>query len=69
MLVERLPVASQNRVLVMHPLDRAGKHLDAPYPYLSETARDSQLFRGVAGVDHLGSRPVPFMDGTTPIAA
>jgi hypothetical protein len=43
-------------VVVMHPLDRRGTHLDAPYPYLAGMARDSALFRGVAGVYHLGAR-------------
>jgi predicted permease len=66
-LVDRLPVADQDGLVVMHPLDRRGTHLDAPFPYLAEIARDSMLFRGVTGVYHLGAQPQPFMDGSTAI--
>jgi predicted permease len=66
-LVDRLPVTDQDRLVVMHPLDRRGTHLDAPYPYLAEIARDSMLFRGAAGVYHLGAQPLPFMDGSTTV--
>jgi putative ABC transport system permease protein len=66
-LIDRLPIVAQDRLVVMHPLDRRGTHLDAPYPYLAEIARDSALFRGVAGVYHLGAQPAPFMDGSTSI--
>ena len=51
----------------MHPVDRRGTHLDAPYPYLARMARDSALFRGVAGLYHLGAQPGPYMIGTTSI--
>ncbi|HKW50054.1 MAG TPA: ABC transporter permease [Gemmatimonadaceae bacterium] len=64
-LVNRLPVVDQDRLVVMHPLDPRGTHLDAPFPYLAEIARDSQLFRGVAGVYHMGPQPVPFLYGST----
>jgi putative ABC transport system permease protein len=66
-LADRLPVTAQDQLVVMHPLDRGGAHLDAPYPYLREIARDSAIFRGATGVYHLGARPSPFMDGSTPI--
>ncbi|HEY7236448.1 MAG TPA: ABC transporter permease [Gemmatimonadaceae bacterium] len=66
-LVNRLPVADQDRLVVMHPLDPRGTHLDAPYPYLAEIARDSMIFRGAAGVAHLGAQPLPFIDGSTTI--
>lgn len=62
-LVDRLPIRAQDRVAVMHTLDRSGRNLDAPYAYLAEIARDSALFRGVAGVYHL-ARPSPFMNGS-----
>ena len=62
-LVDRLPITAQDRVVIMHPLDRGGAHLDVPETYLSEIARDSALFRGVSGVYHL-VRPQPFMDGS-----
>ena len=64
-LVNRLPVAEQDRLVVMHPLDRRGTHLDVPYPYLAEIARDSLLFRAVTGVYHLGALPQPFTYGST----
>jgi putative ABC transport system permease protein len=66
-LIDRLPIVGQDRLIVMHPIDRHGTHLDAPYPYLATMARDSALFRGVAGVYHLGAQPGPFMAGTTSI--
>jgi hypothetical protein len=62
--VDRLPIAAQDEVIIMHPLDRSGAHLDVPETYLAEIARDSARFRGVAGVYHL-VRPEPFIDGST----
>jgi predicted permease len=61
-LVDRLPILAQDRLVVMHPLDRGGAHLDVPYPYLPIMARDSGLFRGLAGVYHLGANAAPFID-------
>ena len=61
-LVDRLPIADQDRVIIMHPLDRSGRNLDVPESYLREVARDSALFRSVAGVYHL-LVPAPFMNG------
>jgi putative ABC transport system permease protein len=66
-LIDRLPILAQDRLVVMHPIDRHGTHLDAPYPYLARMVRDSALFRGVAGVYHLGAQSVPFMAGTASI--
>ena len=62
-LVDRLPITGQDRVIIMHPLDRSGRHLDVPESYLSEIARSSSLFRGLTGVYHL-VRPQPFMNGS-----
>jgi putative ABC transport system permease protein len=62
-LVDRLPIAEQERVVIMHPLDRSGRHLDVPGTYLPEIARDGTIFRGVTGVYHL-VRPQPFMNGS-----
>jgi predicted permease len=64
-LVEQLPVAQQDRLVVLHPLDKHGTHLDVPFPYLTEIARDSLLFRGAGGVHHLGAQYLPFMEGGT----
>jgi ABC-type antimicrobial peptide transport system, permease component len=66
-LIDRLPVIAQDRLVVMHPLDRRGTHLDVPYPYLAEMARDTAVFRGVAGVYHLGAQSVPFMSQGSPV--
>ena len=64
--VDRLPMAAADQIVVMHPLDRRGTHLDVPYPYLAQIARDSGLFRGVGGVQHMGAQVVPFTeDGTS----
>jgi putative ABC transport system permease protein len=62
-LVDRLPITAQDRVVIMHPLDRSGRNLDVPETYLSEIARDSAVFRGLTGVYHL-VRPQPFMNGS-----
>lgn len=67
-LVERLPVRDEQRLVVMHPLDRGGTHLDVPYPFLKEMVHDSAIFRGVAGVYHLGSLPTPFILGDQAIS-
>src|SRR4051812_2316847 len=64
-LVARLPVVDQDRLIVMHPLDKRGTHLDVPLPYLAEIARDSQLFRAAGGPHHVGANPGPFIDGST----
>ncbi len=66
-LVQRLPVADQDRVVVLHPLDRGGAHLDVPLPYLGELRRDSRTMRGIAGVYHLGGVPTPMLQDGTPI--
>src|SRR5690348_9791251 len=64
-LVDRLPVTAQDRLAVMHPLDRKGTHLDIPYPYLDVLRRDSALFRGVAGVAHAGAQPFYLTSGSS----
>jgi predicted permease len=64
-LVARLPVTQQEQLVVLHPLDKHGTHLDVPFPYLAEIARDTLLFRGAAGPHHLGAQNLPFMEGAT----
>lgn len=64
-LVNRLPVREQDRLVVMHPVDRRGTHLDPPMSYLADIARDRALFRGVAGVGRLGAQQLPFIYGST----
>ena len=70
-LIDRLPVSAPEQLVVMHPLVRNGTHLDPPFSYLREIARDSATFRAVAGTYHIGSQLVPFTIGTTtvPLAA
>src|SRR3954469_6521052 len=67
-LVERLPVAQQERLVVIPPPDKGGTPLDVPHPYLAEIARDTLLFRAACGPHHLGAQYLPFMQegGTTP---
>lgn len=60
--VDRLAVAQQDRIVIAHPLDRRGTHLDVPFSYLPTIAGDTKVFRGIAGVYHLGVQPVPFLD-------
>jgi putative ABC transport system permease protein len=67
LLIDRFPIADQERVVVMHPLDRGGANLDAPYPYLETIRRDSAVFRSVAGVYHLGASPWPYLRDGTPL--
>ena len=66
-LVDRLPVVEQDRIVVMNPLDKRGTHLDPPYTYLAEIARDSAVFRAVGGVYHKGAESAPFISGNTSI--
>ena len=62
-LIDRLPIAAQDQTVVMHTLDRNGTNLDVPNRYLPEIARDSALFRSVAGVSHGGVSATPFLSG------
>src|SRR5262249_42482004 len=66
-LLDRLPVVEQDRIVIMNPLDKRGTHLDAPYSYLSEIARDTAVFRAVAGTYHKGAERAPFISGSTSI--
>ena len=43
-LIDRLPIVAQDRLVVMHPLDRRGMHLDAPYPYLTKWRATARFF-------------------------
>ncbi|HSQ32046.1 MAG TPA: ABC transporter permease [Gemmatimonadaceae bacterium] len=66
-VVDRLPVLDQDRLIVMHPLDRGGAHLDVPLAYLDEIRRNSRTLRQVAGVYHLGAVPAPLLDRGVPV--
>lgn len=67
LLVDRLPIADQDHVVIMHPLDRGGTHLDIPYSYLNDIRRDSAVFKSVAGVYHMTALPNPYLDGSESI--
>ena len=62
-LVQQLPVVAQDRLVVMHPLDKRGTHFDAPATYLATIARDSLVFRRAAGILHRDAIPLPFLQG------
>jgi putative ABC transport system permease protein len=66
-LIDRFPIAAQDQIVVMHTLDRNGTNLDIPNAYLPEIARDTALFRSVAGVYHGGVTPTPFLNRGDPI--
>jgi putative ABC transport system permease protein len=67
LLVDRLPITDQDHVVIMHPLDRGGVHIDVPYSYLEDIRRDSAMFKSVAGVYHITSTPGPYTTGTESI--
>ncbi|HEX4681251.1 MAG TPA: ADOP family duplicated permease [Gemmatimonadaceae bacterium] len=64
-LIDRLPVSDEARLVVMNPLDTRGTHLDVPFDYLKVMARDSSVFGAVAGTYHRGALPTSFLDGST----
>ncbi|HET7373791.1 MAG TPA: ABC transporter permease [Gemmatimonadaceae bacterium] len=66
-VVDRLPVLDQDGLIVLHPLDRGGAHLDVPIRYLEQIRRNSRTLRAVAGVYHLGAIQAPLLDGDKPI--
>src|SRR5262245_41757711 len=63
-LVQRLPVADEDRLVVMHPLDRGGAHLDAPARYLDVLRRRSRTTTAIGGSYHNGAIASPLrLDG------
>ena len=58
-IVERLPVVNQERLVVMHPLDRGGAHLDIPVAYVNVVRRQSKTLAAVGGSYHLGTIASP----------
>jgi predicted permease len=67
LLVDRLPIADQDHVVIMHPLDRGGVHIDIPYSYLEDIRRDTAMFKAVAGVYHITSTPGAYTRGNESI--
>src|SRR5262245_26061984 len=65
-LVQRLPVANEDRLVVMHPLDRGGAHLDTPAEYLDILRRKSRTTTAIGGSYHNGAIASPLrIDGKT----
>lgn len=58
-IVQQLPIIAQDRLVVMHPLDRGGSHLDVPAEYLDLLRRQSRTIAGAAGIYHLGAIASP----------
>jgi predicted permease len=67
LLVDRLPIADQDHVVIMHPLDRGGVHIDIPHSYLADIRRDTAMFKSVAGVYHRPALPAPYVSGAESI--
>lgn len=59
-VIQRLPVVDQDRLVIMHPLDLSGKRINVPVRYLNEIRGDSAIMRAVTGVQRPGN-PFPFV--------
>ena len=68
LLVERLPVADEARLVIPKPLDRGGVAVDPPASELPKLARDSRAFSSVAGVWHYGAVSGGLVYNDQPIA-
>src|SRR3954466_10886727 len=56
-LVARLPVVEQDRLIVMPPLHKRGPPLDVPLPQPAEIPRDRQPFPSRGRPHHVGANP------------
>lgn len=63
-LLRKLPVAAQDRVVLPSIVDRVGVAVDLMPAQLAALNRDARTMRGVAGVTHGGVNPSPLIDGT-----
>ena len=68
LLVDRLPVADQARLVIPKPLDRGGVAVDPPARDLPNLARESRAFTAVAGVWHYGAVSSGLVYNDQPIA-
>jgi putative ABC transport system permease protein len=66
-LVERLPVSSPDRLVVLRSLNRGSTKVDPSGTVIADMQREAQTVRSVAGVYHFGSIPLPFLDGARQI--
>jgi predicted permease len=62
-LIRRLPVRDQDRLVVMWPYRVRGSELAPPVGDLSDIERSSQTVSGAAGVSHWGASATPYLDG------
>jgi putative ABC transport system permease protein len=63
-LIDRLPVAAEERLVVMNTIGGKSTNLDLPISYLATIARDSAVFESVAGVYHRTAQLIPFRSGS-----
>ncbi|MEP6492163.1 MAG: ADOP family duplicated permease [bacterium] len=63
-LLRKLPVIAQDRVVLPRILDKVGVALDVQPPQLAAFNREARTMQGVAGVTHGGANDSPFTDGT-----
>src|SRR3954471_13041752 len=63
-LVERLPVVDQDRVVVLWTENKKGTEYTAGKRTLDAFRRESRTLRDVAGVVHWGAAGYPFTDGS-----
>jgi putative ABC transport system permease protein len=61
-LIERLPVSSPDRLVVLRSLNRGSTKVDPSGTVIADMQREARTVRGVAGVYHFGSIPLPFLD-------
>jgi putative ABC transport system permease protein len=66
-IVARLPVLAQERLVALNPLDRGGAHLDVPATYLDDIRRNGGPIRDAAGVYHKGAVSLPLLEGDRPL--
>ena len=66
-LLRRLPILDQDRVVTLQALDRGGADLWVSEDEVETLRRDARTLRDVAGVAHWGSAIVPLEDNGRPI--
>ena len=62
-LLQRLPVVDQDRIVLPRVLDQAGVDVALSLKELEQIQRDSRTMQGVSGVMHGGAIGLPLMDG------
>ncbi len=62
-LIRRLPVIDQDRIVLPRIMDRAGVDVALSVREVDQLQRESRTMRGVSAVAHVGAYPSPLMDG------